>query len=194
MPIVVWSVPHQAVMLTSRLVPLLPQFVAKLTSITYLHYFCSTSYHSSARRRVAALIPRIYLLASASTSSSHSYSTATIRQNMKLILALNAGSSSLKASLMEGDSKHIAHFLGERLNTKEGVLHLPGDKKVTQENMSHEQALSLVIDYLKEQSLLDNLVAIGHRVVHGGTTFTSSVKVEDSELQQIKDVSHLAPL
>ena len=114
--------------------------------------------------------------------------------NKKLILALNAGSSSLKASLMEGDSREIAHFLGERLNTPSGVLHLPGDKSIEEDNMSHEQALGHVIDYLKEQHFLDHLVAIGHRVVHGGTTFTSSVKVEDKELQQIKDVSHLAPL
>lgn len=114
----------------------------------------------------------------------------------QFILALNAGSSSLKASLMEGDSKHMAQFLGERLNTPGGILHLPGNHhpSIEGENMSHEQALTHVIHYLKEQKLLENLVAIGHRVVHGGTIFTSSVQVNDKELQQIKDVSHLAPL
>ena len=117
-----------------------------------------------------------------------------IIKKQQLILALNAGSSSLKASLLEGDSKEIAHFLGERLNTSNGVVHLPGDKSIQEDNMTHEQALGHVIDYLREQHYLDHLVAIGHRVVHGGTTFTSSVVVDDKELQQIKDVSHLAPL
>ena len=116
----------------------------------------------------------------------------------QFILALNSGSSSLKASLLEGDSHVVvANFLGERLNTPGGVLHLPGDKSITQDNMSHEQALQHVLDFLKtdgDDNKLDNLVAIGHRVVHGGTTFTSSVVVNDKELQQIKDVSHLAPL
>lgn len=112
----------------------------------------------------------------------------------QLILALNAGSSSLKASLMEGDSTHICDFLGERLGTPGGVLHLPGDKSIEEDNMSHETALSHVIVYLKEQDQLDHLVAIGHRVVHGGTAFSSSVIVGDKEQQQIKDISHLAPL
>ena len=117
-----------------------------------------------------------------------------ILKKPQLILALNAGSSSLKASLLEGDSQEIAHFLGERLNTPNGVLHLPNKKSIRQVDMTHEQALEHVIDYLKEERLLDHLVAIGHRVVHGGTTFNSSVIVQDKELQQIKDVSHLAPL
>ena len=119
---------------------------------------------------------------------------STTMTPQQFVLALNAGSSSLKASLLEGDSNHVAHFLGERLNTKEGVLHLPEGKTVELENMSHEQALENILNYLKEKSLLDNLVAIGHRVVHGGTTFTSSAVVGDKELQQIKEISHLAPL
>ncbi|CAB9502302.1 Acetate kinase [Seminavis robusta] len=114
------------------------------------------------------------------------------------ILALNAGSSSLKASLLQshnnGTITEVAHFLGERLNTPGGVIHLPQQTEIAEQNMSHEQALSHVIDYLRKEQLLENLVAIGHRVVHGGTTFTSSVVVEQKELQQIKDVSHLAPL
>lgn len=125
----------------------------------------------------------------------------TTMPEKQLILALNAGSSSLKASLMEGDSIHICDFLGERLGTPGSVVHLPGDdnnnnnnKSIEEDHMNHETALQHIIAYLREQGQLDHLVAIGHRVVHGGTTFTSSVIVEDEEQQQLEDVSHLAPL
>ena len=112
------------------------------------------------------------------------------------ILALNAGSSSLKASLMEHDALDATPkvFLAERLNTAQGILHFPCQKSITEINLSHEMALKHIIDYLKGEQLLDFLVAIGHRVVHGGTSFTSSVVIKDSELQLIKNVSHLAPL
>ena len=112
----------------------------------------------------------------------------------QLILALNAGSSSLKASLMEGDSVHISNFLGERLGTPGAVVHLPDSTSVEEENINHETALQHVITYLRDQGQLDQLVAIGHRVVHGGTSFTGSVIVGDKEEQEIKDISHLAPL
>jgi acetate kinase len=114
----------------------------------------------------------------------------------KYILALNAGSSSLKASLMEQDSLEVATkvFLAERLNTPSGVVHLPSNQFITETNLSHERALEHIIAYLKGEHLLDHLVAIGHRVVHGGTTFTSSVVVKEEELQLIKNVSRLAPL
>jgi len=112
----------------------------------------------------------------------------------QLILSLNAGSSSLKASLMEGDSEHICDFLGERLGTPDGVIHLPGNKTIQSKGMKHEVALRHVLNYLKEEGYLDRLVAVGHRVVHGGTVFHSSAIVEDKEEQQIKDISHLAPL
>lgn len=112
----------------------------------------------------------------------------------QLILALNAGSSSLKASLMEGDSVHISNFLGERLGTAGAVVHLPDSTSAKEENMDHETALQHVIGYLRDKGQLEQLVAIGHRVVHGGTTFTSSVIVGDKEQQEIKDISHLAPL
>ena len=112
----------------------------------------------------------------------------------KLVLALNSGSSSLKASLMEGDSYEIANFLGERLHTEHAVVHLPGETTIRQPNMDHETALSFIIDYLKDQNMLDGLVAIGHRVVHGGTIFKGSAVIGDKEYQQLKSITHLAPL
>jgi len=42
--------------------------------------------------------------------------------------------------------------------------------------------------------MLDDLVAIGHRVVHGGPKFTDSAVVTDESFEEMKSISHLAPL
>lgn len=114
----------------------------------------------------------------------------------KYILALNAGSSSLKASLMEQDALEVSpkEFLAERLNTPRSVIHLPSNQSLAEANLNHERALEHILAYLQGEQLLDHLVAVGHRVVHGGIAFTSSVVVKEEELQRIKNISHLAPL
>ena len=119
----------------------------------------------------------------------------------KFVLALNAGSSSLKASLIK-EEEHIVTFLAERLTTPDAIIHVKLDKedqKIDVEKsgdraIDHSEALSQIIRFLKNNNYLSNLVAVGHRVVHGGTLFTDSAKVTDETFEQISSVSHLAPL
>lgn len=116
-----------------------------------------------------------------------------------LVLALNAGSSSLKASLLQ-DDQHVLHVLGERLGTEQSTIHLnfaeddddPID--ISEPNMDHQRVLHETIKALKERNLLEGIVAVGHRVVHGGTLFHDSTLVTDEALTQMESVSHLAPL
>ena len=120
--------------------------------------------------------------------------------SQKLVLALNAGSSSLKASVIRGEET-IVSFLAERLTTPEAsiYIHHAGKSKVQLERegndiCDHAKALSKIIGHIDEQGMLNDLVAVGHRVVHGGTIFSDSAIITIEALEQIKSVSHLAPL
>ena len=122
--------------------------------------------------------------------------------SQELVLALNAGSSSLKASVIDHDrGTLIVAFLAERLSTPDASIHvhkadpeetiIPGDGMV---GFDHAQALSRIIEYLRSKGLLEKLVAVGHRVVHGGARFSDSCRITEKTLEQIKAISHLAPL
>jgi acetate kinase len=121
-------------------------------------------------------------------------------QSAKLVLALNAGSSSLKASVIQEEETIVA-FLAERLTTSNATIHMApkGRPKVDFEKepgkvFDHAEALTKIIEYLETTGMLANLVAVGHRVVHGGSIFSDSALVNDESLAQMASVSHLAPL
>lgn len=121
------------------------------------------------------------------------------------ILVINAGSSSLKYQLidMEGEVV-IAKGLCERIGIDGHLKHTPlvGGKPVFDENISlptHGEAIAAVIDKLtsKEYGVVDSMAeisAVGHRVVHGGEKFSTSVLINDEVLQGIRDCSAFAPL
>ena len=118
----------------------------------------------------------------------------------RLVLALNAGSSSLKASVIQ-EGETVVSFLAERLMTPEATIHINhnGKTKLDVENeenqtYDHTEALSKIIGCIDSEGMLNDLVGVGHRVVHGGTIFSDSALVTDETLDQIKSVSHLAPL
>jgi acetate kinase len=131
----------------------------------------------------------------------HNNDNTTMTDPKALVLSLNAGSSSLKASVLEGE-ECIVSFLAERLTTPDAAIHIhPQDqpqvlveKRDDDETMDHAAALSIIIGYLKDNDMLTNLVAVGHRVVHGGSLFSNSAIVTEESLEQMKSVSHLAPL
>lgn len=67
---------------------------------------------------------------------------------------------------------------------------------ITEPNLSHKQAILSIINSMKEvcPNVIESVVAVGHRVVHGGDLFSDSTEVNDEILEQISSVSHLAPL
>lgn len=121
------------------------------------------------------------------------------------ILIINAGSSSLKYQLidMEGE-KVLAKGLCERIGIDGHLKHSPliGGKPVFDQDVSlptHSEAIAAVIDKLvsAEYGVVDSMSeinAVGHRVVHGGEAFSSSVLINDEVLKAIDDCSPLAPL
>ena len=119
------------------------------------------------------------------------------------ILVLNCGSSSLKYQLINiNDESVLAKGAVERIGIKDSFLEhkLAGEDIVIKAEIpNHSVAIEMVIDVLlkKEYAVLksmDEINAVGHRVVHGGEKFASSTLITDEVITQIEEVSDLAPL
>ncbi len=119
------------------------------------------------------------------------------------ILVVNAGSSSLKYQLIDMDGeKELAKGLVERIGIEGSRLkHSAGDKKteISQEIPDHEAAAQLMLKILQDPEFgviksTDEIGAVGHRVLHGGSAFTASVIVNDAAKQAIRDCFPLGPL
>ncbi|THE14762.1 acetate kinase [Bacillus timonensis] len=120
---------------------------------------------------------------------------------MSKIIAINAGSSSLKFQLFEMPSEEvITKGIFERIGLERGVFTISvNDEKITTETElpDHAIAVKILLDKLTELGIiksLDEIEGIGHRVVHGGESFADSVVINDEVLAEIEKLSELAPL
>lgn len=122
---------------------------------------------------------------------------------MAKILVLNAGSSSLKYQVIDTETQEsLVKGLCERIGIEGGqITHKAhGEKFVTNVEMKdHTVALNLVLDSITDAktgciSSLDEIDAIGHRVLHGGEEFTKATKIEGDVLAKIEDLIPLGPL
>ena len=120
-----------------------------------------------------------------------------------IILVLNSGSSSLKYQLIDTKTKEVlAKGNFERIGQRNAFLtHKVGDQKHKFELdvEDHEMALNIIISKLTSKSCgviseIDKIDAIGHRVVHGGDKFRSSMLVNEEVLKTIEECIPLAPL
>ena len=120
------------------------------------------------------------------------------------ILVINCGSSSLKYQLINSESEEVlAKGLCERIGIDgSAIVHQPagGDKVSTQVDMpNHTAAVKLVIEKLTDSQVgviksLDEIGAVGHRIVHGGEKFATSVVLNDVVIAAIEQCNDLAPL
>lgn len=115
------------------------------------------------------------------------------------ILVINSGSSSIKFSLFAtSDFSEHASGLAERLGTAEAQLTVKAGQNKQQVSLADGDittALKAILDTLSAEGLLTELpIAIGHRVVHGGESFSDPVLIDDSVIAEIKRCSQLAPL
>ncbi len=120
---------------------------------------------------------------------------------MGKILAINAGSSSLKFQLFDMPEEEVlAKGLIDRIGTNGSTFNLETGKKtntITKDMEDHEEAVKLLLNQLIELKVIesyDEIDAIGHRVVHGGEYFSESVLIDDDVISKIEAVSELAPL
>lgn len=119
------------------------------------------------------------------------------------ILVINCGSSSLKFQLIDSDSeKVLAKGISERIGIDGRLVYTPagGTKEFHDKDMpTHTEAIRYVLEALTNEETgvirsLSEIGAVGHRVVHGGENFTSSVVVDDEVKRAIEACSDLAPL
>jgi acetate kinase len=112
------------------------------------------------------------------------------------VLVLNCGSSSLKFALIDPLSRvTLLSGLAERLFEPEGNLTVrDADKTVTKlESQGHEAALQGILLVLETRGIA-NISSVGHRVVHGGERFKTSVRITPEVLEGIEACVPLAPL
>ena len=119
------------------------------------------------------------------------------------VLVINCGSSSLKFQLINSESeKVLAKGLCERIGIDGSLTYQPaGGEKVKSDKAmpTHTEAIQFVIDALTDAETgvvksLDEIGAVGHRVVHGGEKFASSVVITDEVKAAIEECNDLAPL
>ena len=119
------------------------------------------------------------------------------------ILVINAGSSSLKFQLIDMENESvIAKGICEEIGGKSGFkLKVPGreDYKVSVNLPTHGEALQLVLDTLVDKKLgvissVDEIGAVGHRVLHGGEKFSGSALISEEVKANIKEFEDLGPL
>ena len=122
------------------------------------------------------------------------------------VLVINAGSSSLKYQLMDPETgKVFAKGLCERIGLDGKFTYKPqveGKETIKAADvamLTHSEAIQTVLNALVDPqngviSSMKEIDAVGHRVVHGGETFASSVLINDEVLKAVEDCTPLAPL
>lgn len=116
-----------------------------------------------------------------------------------LVLVINCGSSSLKFSVIpRDDDAPLLSGLAEKLGLQDACMTFKdaAGNKTTESltGASHHCALKTLFAKLDSLALLPRLCAIGHRVAHGGSDFTQSVRLTESVIARIRALSALAPL
>ncbi len=119
------------------------------------------------------------------------------------VLVINCGSSSLKFQLINSDTEAVlAKGLCERIGIDGRLTYQPeGGEKVTEDKPmpTHTEAIQFVIDALTDADTgvvasLNEINAVGHRVVHGGEKFASSTVITEEVFKAIEECNDLAPL
>lgn len=119
------------------------------------------------------------------------------------VLVINCGSSSLKFQLIDAASEAVlAKGICERIGIDGRLTYQKsgGEKEKYEKEMpTHTEAIAYVIEALKNPKTgvvksLDEIQAVGHRMVHGGEKFASSVIINDEVLKAVEECNDLAPL
>ncbi|WP_213953627.1 MULTISPECIES: acetate/propionate family kinase [unclassified Variovorax] len=120
-----------------------------------------------------------------------------------VVLVLNAGSSSIKFSVFEAEGENIPLFNGQveglytapRFTAKSAIGTRIGDREWGDGiALGHEGAIAFLIEFFREQLAGHSLVAVGHRVVHGGLAFAQPVRIDADVIAALRKLSPLAPL
>ena len=119
------------------------------------------------------------------------------------VLVINCGSSSLKYQVIDSETEQVlAKGICERIGIDGRLVYTPagGEKEVSDLDMpTHKQAVQYVIDALTNEKTgviksLDEIGAVGHRLVHGGEKFACSTLITEDVIKAVEECCDLAPL
>ncbi len=116
------------------------------------------------------------------------------------VLVINSGSSSLKFAIIDVETGcAVLSGLGECFGLPEASVswkyneeHF--EQKINNLENNHLYVIQLIVRIIQENNLTENIVALGHRIVHGGEKFTKTIRITASVLKEIENLSDLAPL
>lgn len=112
-----------------------------------------------------------------------------------VVLVINCGSSSVKFSVL--DAAHcdaLMTGIADGINTENACISVNGGEPVKLAHQDYEGALAAIALELEKRDLMSNVALIGHRIAHGGDRFSESTLITEEVIEQIRQVSPLAPL
>ncbi len=119
------------------------------------------------------------------------------------ILVINSGSSSIKYQLIQmPEKKVICTGMAERIGLKDSKITFKSESNELEEILDipdHQVGLKKIASFLLDEDTgviknSNEINAVGHRVVHGGSTFSKTVEIDDKVKEKIKELFELAPL
>jgi len=112
-----------------------------------------------------------------------------------VVLVINCGSSSVKFSVLDASScEALMTGIADGINTEKAFISVNGGEPVKLAHQDYEGALAAIALELEKRNLMSSVSLIGHRIAHGGDLFSESTLITKEVIEQIRQVSPLAPL
>jgi propionate kinase len=112
-----------------------------------------------------------------------------------VVLTINCGSSSVKFSVLDAETYDVLlSGICEGINTDCAFLTVNDGEPVILARQNYEDALNAISLELEQRNLIESVAFVGHRIAHGGSLFSESALITDEVIEQIRQVSPLAPL
>ncbi|EMP2053809.1 TPA: propionate kinase [Enterobacter kobei] len=112
-----------------------------------------------------------------------------------VVLVINCGSSSVKFSVLDACScETLMTGIADGINTEKAFISVNGGEPVKLAHQDYEGALAAIALELEKRNLMSSVALIGHRIAHGGDLFSESTLITKEVIEQIRQVSPLAPL
>lgn len=113
----------------------------------------------------------------------------------QVVLVINCGSSSVKFSVLDASScETLMTGIADGINTEKAFISVNGGEPVKLAHQDYEGALAAIALELEKRNLMSSVALIGHRIAHGGDLFSESTLITKEVIEQIRQVSPLAPL
>ncbi|QLR44801.1 propionate kinase [Enterobacter sp. RHBSTW-00994] len=112
-----------------------------------------------------------------------------------VVLVINCGSSSVKFSVLDATNcDALVTGIADGINTENAFISVNGGEPARLAHHDYEGALAAIALELEKRNLMSSVALIGHRIAHGGELFSESTLITERVIEQIRQVSPLAPL